>query len=236
MTKPIAARILLFSPAALAMAMPVAAAERGYSVTDFDRVRVDGPYKVTLATGRSPSGRAFGSAAAIDGVSVEMQGRTVIVRRNSQTWGSGAAAGGGPVEVRLTGYAVRAASLNGAGSLAIDKLKGQSIDLSVAGSGALSVGAIEADRLNVAIVGSGRAKLTGKAATATLGVRGTGSIEAGALTVKDVKIAADGPGDIAVTATSSAGVVSNGAGNVAVGGDPACTVKSTGSGTVACGG
>jgi hypothetical protein len=44
------------------------------------------------------------------------------------------------VEVRVTGYTLRAAALNGAGSLAIDKVKGASLDLVVAGSGLLTVG------------------------------------------------------------------------------------------------
>ncbi|HZF43328.1 MAG TPA: head GIN domain-containing protein [Sphingomonadaceae bacterium] len=217
------------------MAAPAHAAERGYSVTDFDRIRVDGPYRVTLTTGRSPGARAVGAQAAIEGVAVEVQGRTLIVRRNTQTWGGYPGASAGPVEVRVTGYTLRAAALNGAGSLAIDKVKGASLDLVVAGSGLLTVGAIEADRLTVGVTGNGRARIAGKAAIAQLGVRGTGSIEATALVAKDAKIAADGPGEISVTATVTAGVVSAGAGQIVVLGNPACTVKATGSGTVTCG-
>lgn len=228
----------VLAAALLSSAAP--AAERGYSVTDFERIRVDGPYKVTLTTGRSPGARAYGSQAAIEGVSVELQGRTLIVKRNSQTWGGypGTSVGGaaGPVEIRLTGYALRSATLNGAGSLTIDALKGQSIDLLVAGSGLLKVGRIDTDRLTVSVAGNGRAEVGGKAAIAQFAVRGTGAIDGSALVAKDAKIAADGPGDIKIAATATASVVSSGAGNIAVTGRPACTVKATGSGTVACGG
>lgn len=221
--------------ALLTLAAAAPAAERGYSVTDFDRIRVDGPYKVTLATGRSPSARASGSPAAIDAVSIETQGRTLVVRRNSQSWGGYPGKSAGPVEIRLSTPDLRAAALNGAGSLAIDRIRGQSVDLAVAGSGALSVGAVEADRLSVTVVGNGRAEVAGKAATAQIGVRGAGGFGGAKLVVKDVKIAADGPADITVAAVASAGVVSNGTGNIVVLGSPACIVKASGSGTVACG-
>lgn len=221
--------------ALLLLATPLVAAERGYSVTDFDRIRVDGPYKVTLVTGKSPGARAYGSAAAIDALSVEMQGRTLIVRRNRQSWGGDASKPAGPVELKLTGHALRAASVNGAGSLAIDKLRGQSLDLMVAGSGSMTVGAVEADRLTGGVVGGGRLQVAGTAAAASLAVRGTGAIIAHALLVKDVKVAADGPGDIVVAASGTANVVSSGAGNIVVTGKAACTVKATGSGEVVCG-
>lgn len=211
------------------------AAERGYSVTDFDRIRVDGPYKVTLATGRSPGARAYGAQAALEGVMVEVQGRTLIIKRGSQTWGGYPGRVAGPVEVRITGYGLRAATLNGAGSLAIDKVKGQSIDLVIAGSGRLEVGAVEADRLAVSVVGDGQARVAGRAGIAQFGVRGTGGIDGGGLLAKDARIALDGPGEIKVTAITTASVTSNGAGNVVVLGKSACTVKASGSGTVACG-
>lgn len=228
-------KTLAFALLLLAPALPAVAAERSYSVTDFDRIRIDGPYKVTLATGRSPGARAGGSQSAIDAVTVEVQGRTLIVKRNSQIWGGYPGQSSGPVEVRLTGFALRAAAINGVGSLSVDKLKGASIDLLVAGSGLLTVGAVEADRLTVGVTGNGRATVAGKAAIAQLAIRGTGVIDAGRLIAKDAKIAADGPGTITVTATVTANVVSNGAGEIIVLGDPACTVKATGSGTVVCG-
>ena len=221
--------------AALILPAEASAADRGYSVTDFDRVRVDGPYAVTLATGRSPGARASGSPQALDAVSVEVQGRTLIVRRNRQAWGGDMSRPAGPVRISLTGYGLRAASLNGAGSLAIDKIKGQSLDLVVAGSGLLTVGAVEADRLTLGVTGNGRMQVAGRAADARIAVRGTGAIDARGLTVKDAKVAADGAGDIAVATSGTADVVSGGAGNIVVTGNAACTVKATGSGEVVCG-
>lgn len=225
----------VLAAALLALANAASAAERGYSVTDFDRIRVDGPYRVTLATGRSPGARAFGSAGAIDALSVEVQGRTLVVRRGGQTWGGYPGQSAGPVELWLTGYGLRSAVLNGAGSLSVDRLRGQSINLAVSGSGLLTVGAVEADRLTLAVAGNGRMQVAGKAAAARIVVRGTGAIDARELLVKDAEVAADGPGDIALAASGTAAVASSGAGTIVVTGNAACTVKATGSGEVVCG-
>lgn len=228
-------KTIILALALLAAPAPVAAATRTYSVTDFDRIRVDGPYAVTLVTGRSPGGDATGSPAAIDAVSVEVQGRTLVVRRSSQSWGGYPGRPAGPVAIRLSTHGLRAAALNGAGALAIDRIRSGSVDLSVSGSGSLVVGALEADRLNVALMGAGTIEVSGKAAIAQVGVRGTARFVGGKLIARDARLTAEGPGDIEITATATATVRSDGTGSIVVLGRPACTVKATGSGSVVCG-
>ena len=65
----------------LAVAAPAPAATRNFGVTGFDRIRVDGPYKVRLATGIAPFAKASGSMAALDRVAIEVQGRTLKIGR-----------------------------------------------------------------------------------------------------------------------------------------------------------
>src|SRR5438128_1161935 len=86
---------------ALAAAAPATAAERRYTITDFDRVEVDGPFQVSLTTGLASGARAVGSQGAIDRLSVEVQGRTLRIRVNRSSWGGypGDATGPGDVEV-----------------------------------------------------------------------------------------------------------------------------------------
>jgi len=49
---------------------------RGYTVIGFDKIRVDGPFDVTVRTGLAPSARATGSTAALDRISISAQGST----------------------------------------------------------------------------------------------------------------------------------------------------------------
>ena len=61
-------RIFVLVVAASAIAMPAGAATRNFGITSFDKVRVDGPFKVRLTTGVAPFASATGSPAAIDRV------------------------------------------------------------------------------------------------------------------------------------------------------------------------
>ena len=94
-------RLPLLVFAALAASVPASAAERNFTVTGFDRIRIDGPYRVRLTTGVAPFAKASGSAAALNGVSIEVQGKTLIVRKNPSGWGSYPGEGPGPIEIAI---------------------------------------------------------------------------------------------------------------------------------------
>ena len=224
-------RLLL--PILLVLSAPAHAAERNYSVTDYDRIRLDAPVRVTVTTGRSPSARASGDQAGIDRLKIEVQGRTLVIGRNVSAWGGSGQSG--PVELKLTAHALRGATVNGSGSLAIDRLRGATLQLVVAGSGALDVTAIEADVLSLGVVGDGRATVAGTAKRADLALRGPGSLVAEALMVGDLRLAADGPGSVKAAARKSAAITSSGSGTIVVTGKLACTVRATGSAEVRCG-
>lgn len=222
----------LFLIAVLAtLAAPAAAATRTYTVTGFDRIRVDGPYRVILATGVAPFARAEGSQAALDGVSVEVHGRTLIVRRKSSTFEDRSAASG-PVSISAGTHELSAAWLNGPGGLAIDVVKGHKFDLSVSGSGAAEVGRLSVDTLDLSISGSASVALAGSAATAAFAIRGPSALEAAELSVKAAKIFAEGPTRVRLTATDTAKVDAKGLATVELGGGPACTVRPSNSAEV----
>lgn len=228
-------RTLLAFALLAAAATPAAGAERLYSVSDFDRIEVRGPYRVTLATGRSSSARAEGSAAALDRISIDVQGRTLRIRANPSAWGGNAADRGGPVAIRLTTRDIRAATIIGAGGLAVDRVRGLRVDLSLAGSGELSVAALEADNLVVGLLGAGRVAIGGKAKQFRATVQGSGDLAAFGLAVDDAMIFAESAGVIEIGTARSAKIIAGGSGDVTVGGRPACTITNRGSGTVSCG-
>src|SRR5688500_9331412 len=115
--------------------LPADAATRNFGVSGFDRVRVEGPFKVRLATGVAPFASASGLANALDSIAIEVQGRTLVVRGIRSSWGGYPGESKGPVEISIGTHELTAAYLNGAGSLAIDKVRGLSFELSVQGAG-----------------------------------------------------------------------------------------------------
>ena len=227
-------RIMLAALLALS-SVPASAAERRYTITDFDRIQVDGPFQVALTTGRASSAMASGSSAAIERVSIEVQGRTLRVRANRSAWGGYPGEGAGPVHILLSTQGLRGASLAGSGRLSIDKARTMRFDASVSGSGQIDVGNIEADTLAVALLGLGTISVGGKAKSLRATLGGAGDLDAEALSVEDAQIDASTSGSIAVAVRRAATVTSSGQGDIKIIGNPACTVKSSGSGQVLCG-
>jgi hypothetical protein len=226
---------ILLTCAAAAAASPASAAEQRYSLTDFDRIQVEGPYQVVLTTGIPTSGRATGPRDAIDRVVVEVQGRTLRVHANRSAWGGYPGAASGIARIELSTRDLGTAGVSGSGSLAIDKVRGARLDLALAGTGRLTVGQVDVDSLVVTMLGSGQIALAGRARQIRATVQGNGDLKAAALTVQDADVTAATSGAIALAASRSAKVVATGSGEVTIAGAPACTVQNRSGAPVRCG-
>lgn len=218
--------------AAAAAAAPAIASERNYTVTSFERVRIDGPFMVRLTTAVAPFAKASGSPAALNGVSIDVQGQTLIVRKSPGSWGGYPGEAPGPVEISVGTHDLSKASVNGAGSLVIDKVKGQTFDFAIQGPGSISIGRLTVDQLKAGLSGSGSATVGGTAAEVTAIVRGTSTFDGSGLKAKDAKIGAEGTAVVKLTATGTAKVDSLGTAMVELTGRPACTVRAIGSAIV----
>jgi hypothetical protein len=218
--------------AAAAFSAPADAAIRNFGIAGFDRIRIDGPFKVQLTTGIAPFARASGSPSAIDRVAVELQGRTLIVRPERSSWGGYPGDSTGPVEIAIGTHELTSAWVNGAGSLAITRIEGLSFDLSVQGPGLISVGQADVDQLRIGVAGTGAATIAGRTGKLTATVRGLSSLDAAKLVAKDARIGAEGPASVKAHVTNEAVLDGTGVATIALAGEPACTTKTSGSATV----
>jgi len=225
-------RTFLFIAALATIAGPAAAATRNFGIESFTRVRVDGPYKVKLSTGVSPFATATGSPAALDRVSIEVRGDTLVVHNSLDSWGGYPGQDVGPVEISLGTHDLSAAWLNGSGALSIDKVKGLSFDLTVEGSGVGDIAQANVDQLHVNVVGTAAARLAGQAAKLTASLRGISSLDAAALSTKDATLGADGAATIAANVSNSVAVNATGPATVRLSGSPSCTLRVSGSASV----
>ena len=219
--------------ALLLLAAPAGAAARNYSVTSFDRVRIDGPYQVTLKTNVAPFARATGSQASLDGVSIKVEGRTLVVRADSGGgWGGYPGEARGPVTIEAGTHELATAWVNGAGALSIDKVKGLKFDLSIDGSGVGRIDAADVDQLRVGLSGTATSRNAGRALKLNATVRGSSSLDAQSLAVTDAVIGAEGPALVRASISGTAQVNAVGLASVAIAGAPACEVKAQGSASV----
>jgi hypothetical protein len=223
---------LTAASASLALAAPAGAASRNFGITSFEKVRIEGPYKVVLTTGVAPYARATGSAAALDRIAIDVRGNTLVVHNNLSSGGGYPDQNVGPVEISLGTHDLSAAWMSGAGTLAIDRVRGLSFDLSSQGSGSAGIARVDVDQLNVSVVGTSSATLAGRSAKVTAVIRGISSLDASGLAAKDATFGAEGAATIKANVSGSVTVDGNGPVSVALTGRPSCTLRLTGSASV----
>lgn len=228
------ARILFAFCALAGLAAPAAAADRTYSVTDFDRVIVEGPYAVQLTLGAPSRAVASGTQGGLDRVTVDVQGQTLRIRRNRSAWGGGPGADSGPVTIRLSTRNLRSARLIGPATLDMDGARGLNLELSVEGSGRIRATNIAADNLSLALLGSGGLDVAGTAKALTGNFQGTGNVEGTRLISQNGRVITNTVGAVALTVNGPVTVAANGLGDVAIFGRPACTVTGQGASQVRC--
>jgi hypothetical protein len=225
-------RTLLLAAMLVATSAPAAAATRNFGIQDFQKVRIDGPFRVRLATGVAPFAKATGSPAALDRVAVEVRGETLVIHSNLDSWGGYPGKDIGPVEISVGTHDLSAAWVNGSGAIVIDKVKGLKFDFSVQGTATGEIGQANIDQLNVSVVGTANARLAGQAGKMTAVIRGLSSLDASGLATKDATLGADGSATIAADVSNSVTVDATGPATVRLAGGPACTLRVSGSTSV----
>ncbi len=209
-------------------------ATRSFQVAGFERLEVGGPYEVTVTTGSAPSVRASGSQKAMERMIVEVDNGTLKIRtkkRSNFDWSSRS----GSVKLAVTVPRLTAAQIAGSGSIAVDKVAGDSFDAGVAGSGEVRLGRVDVKRFKAGIAGSGEIHAgQGRAAMVDYEIAGSGDIDGARLVAEAATVEIAGSGNVSGNATGQASVEIAGSGNVRLTGGAQCTVSKSGSGNVEC--
>ena len=228
---------LLLVIALLVSATPAAAADRTFTVTNFERIRVEGPFEVQVTVGQNgATARARGEPAVLDNLSVDVQGGTLVIRKGSAGWGERGKGDGPTPVITLTTPALRGAMVIGGGKLAIaGKVRTARLDLQVSGTASLDARGIDTEDLNVTMLGAGTVALAGKSIRARLQTSGSGMIAAIPLLAGDLVVRLDGPGETQASARLTADLHSTGLGRIVVAGTAKCTGQAQAGGPILCG-
>lgn len=225
-------RFIALAALAATLAAPAAAETRSYTVSGFDRVRIDGPYAVSVTTNSGSFARATGSAAAIDRVKIRVEGTTLIVSVDPGGWGGTPEGAAGPVTVEAGTANLAIVTVNGAGSFKASGIRGPDFALNLQGSGSADVRGLDVDRLKIGLAGAGSARVGGKALALTALVRGAGVIDASQLSARDAVLGAEGPAVLRADVSGTAKVEAAGVATVTLTGDPGCQSKTSGTATI----
>ncbi|MBK6411866.1 head GIN domain-containing protein [Sphingopyxis sp.] len=214
---------------------PAAAAEKRFGLTSFEAIEVNADYIIEVTT-RAPVGAvATGPQDGLDRLTIEARDGRLVIGQRQFAGDANRRVPRGAVTIRINAANLRSATMGGAGSLRIDRMKGARVIVGLRGPGSLSVGAIITDRLSVAMLGNGTMTLAGTAKQAQMTTSGAGMFDAGALAVDMLNFDGEGAGDHILRAVKTATVTARGVGKTVVLGKPVCTVRNVGTGPVQCG-
>jgi hypothetical protein len=221
--------------AALVASASAYAADRPYPVADFDRLVVEGPYRVHLVVGRATTARASGTRDGLDRVSIETNGTTLRIRPQRNVWGGSAGRDPGPVTIELTTRSLRSARLLGPATLDVDAARGLNVEFMVEGSGTLHAYNVAADTLTLGLLGGGLLEITGTAKILRGQFQGTGSVAGALLAVDAATVTTNTAGSVFLRVNGRAEITAYGLGTVTILGRPACVLSGSGASQVACG-
>lgn len=227
---------LVLGDAALATAD---AADRRFTLSAFDKVRIEGDVAVEITSGAAPFALASGDPRALEVLSVKVQGGTLYIRRARRNIPTEArnrkAAPDALPLVRLSARSVQSLTMLGHGSARIDRLAGARPSATMDGNGSVEIGAVAAEAIALNVNGSGSLKIGGTATSARAVMLGEGLIEASALTLGTIDFTGEGPVRAKLTVNGPANIAVKGDADVQIGGTPVCTIRQSGINAIACG-
>lgn len=205
---------------------------RSYAVADFTTVEQRGPDDVDVRVGSGFSVRAEGEPDVLDRVKIIHDGKRLRITRvrSGFSWRSGAA------KIYVTMPRIEAASLAGAGDIAIDRIDGAAFVGDIAGAGSLSLGRVAVESLRLSIAGSGNVAAAGEARSFSVSIAGSGDVDAAKLRAATANVKIAGSGSVRAAVDGDAKVSIMGAGDVDLGPKARCDVEKMGAGEVRCGG
>ena len=219
------------------LALPASAADRTYTITSFDRVRVEGPFDVQLTVGNAgASARASGDSDTLANLDIEVQGTTLVVRKGTSGWGERGKPDGPAPVITLVTSNLRTATVIGGGKLvAKGSIRSQRLDFQVSGAGSIDAQGIDSDELSVTVIGAGNVALAGRSNRARMLTNGPGTIMAIPLIAGNLLVRLDGPGETQASARFTADLTSTGLGRIVVAGGAKCTTNAQAGGPILCG-
>jgi hypothetical protein len=223
-------RLLLL--AAMLIATPTLAAERGFPVGDFHGIALSGSPDVVVTTGRTASVHATGSEEALDRLEIRVEDGTLKIgnkRGLDWSWRDH-----GPVRIAVGVPMIRAIAVAGSGDVKADRIKVKDFAAAIAGSGDITIAALDADATSFAVSGSGDVTAAGRCGAGVVKLAGSGDMKFGGLKCETLSVNVAGSGDVAAFASRTANVAIRGSGDVTVTGGGRCTVSTTGSGKAHC--
>ena len=226
---------LFLLSATLLLSSAAQAAERKFSIFGFDDIRIGNGVNVVLTSGKGPSARAEGETRELlDRVSLQKNGKQLTVSVQNKSLSGDNYEADAPVTLYLSSYAITNITHLGSGLVTLDKLSGRTPRVRLGGFGTLRIDSVDADRLDVSMAGGGQIVMSGKARDAILQLQGASIFESPGLTAEKLTLAQRGPARSQLAVKREAVITNHGAGQIDIAGEPNCMVRTDGAADIIC--
>ncbi len=220
---------------AVMTALPAAAMERNFSIFGFEDIRVTGGVNVVITTGKGPSAKADAETREIlDRVTLNKSGGQLVVSVKPKTTNDRNYSADAPVTIYLSTFRVKAITHLGSGKVSLDSLGGRTPRVRMGGFGTLDIDDVDSDRLNVSMTGGGQLSLAGKTNDARVELLGASMFKGAQLTANTLELLHRGPASSHIAVKREANINNSGTGMIQIDGRPNCRVQSDGSAQITC--
>ncbi len=211
-------------------------------LTGFDRIKIQGPFKVYITQGTEESVKLIASQEALGRITSTVEGQTLNLRNKYESWSwgpkkwfSGNNRDYNQVErviVYITLRDLNSLSISGSGNVAFTSpIATKALDVQLRGSADLS-GKINTQQLDATISGSGNIKLAGTATDAKVKISGSGKFSALDLATENANVHISGSGDASVNASNQVNAALHGSADLRYTGTASINTIKTGSASV----
>jgi hypothetical protein len=226
--------IVLVATAALPQA--ALAEKRKLMVGAFEDVTVYGDFQVEIVTGKSPFAYATGDRRILDLLRLDRNSEHLIIRIQQPPNDDNRRRITEPLIIYLGTPTIRNISISGNSRLHINGIKRDGINrIILDGGGSVDIDTIKTDQLEMSITGAGRITVgNGTVRESRLRVQGAGVYDGQKLLSRKFDLQQNGNATVNAMVEESAVISNLGAGNISITGNAECFIRKAGSAVISC--
>ena len=200
-------------------------------VADFSSIEINFPVELTIRQGNTPSLTVEAEDNLMPQLATRVSGDTLYIENSQPDW-TRRVTPTRPVVIHMTVKDLQQVDFPSAGTLTVEKLKTDHLDLSISGAGTVTLSNLTAHNLTVNLSGAGNITASGSVDSLNTDISGFGSFQGGDLTSQTAHITISGAGNATVWTKSSLNVEISGTGSVKYYGSPSVQRDVSGLGSV----
>jgi hypothetical protein len=200
-------------------------------LSDFNSIEINYPVEITVQQGGTNSLIVTAENNLVPQLATRVSGSTLTIENNQPDW-IRRVTPTRPVVIHMTVKDLQQVDFPTAGTLTVENLQTDHLDLSISGAGAVTLSNLTAHKLDVNLSGAGNITASGSADNLVLDISGLGGFHGADLASQTAGITISGAGNATVWAKTNLDVHISGTGSVNYFGSPQVSREVSGLGSV----